>query len=110
MIAIPAAMLAAGFDDVPIAALTPDQKLHSQPGNDLNYVKYVPRAIQACVFADSVLEMYYATAIREVNAGDALALANELLEAAEGRGGAVKKREEVHRMAEANKAFAHYRF
>jgi small subunit ribosomal protein S7 len=37
-------------------------------------------------------------------------LANELLEAAEGRGGAVKKREEVHRMAEANKAFAHYRF
>ena len=32
-------------------------------------------------------------------------LANELLEAAEGRGGAVKKREEVHRMAEANKAF-----
>ncbi|MBV6475798.1 MAG: 30S ribosomal protein S7 [Rhodocyclaceae bacterium] len=37
-------------------------------------------------------------------------LAGELLEAAEGRGGAVKKREEVHRMAEANKAFAHYRF
>ncbi len=37
-------------------------------------------------------------------------LANELLEAAEGRGGAMKKREEVHRMAEANKAFAHYRF
>jgi small subunit ribosomal protein S7 len=37
-------------------------------------------------------------------------LANELQEAAEGRGGAVKKREEVHRMAEANKAFSHYRF
>jgi small subunit ribosomal protein S7 len=37
-------------------------------------------------------------------------LAGELMEAAEGRGGAVKKREEVHRMAEANKAFAHYRF
>lgn len=37
-------------------------------------------------------------------------LASELLEASEGRGGAVKKREEVHRMAEANKAFAHYRF
>ena len=37
-------------------------------------------------------------------------LANELLEAAEGRGGAVKKREEVHRMADANKAFSHYRF
>ena len=37
-------------------------------------------------------------------------LANELMEAAEGRGGAVKKKEEVHRMAEANKAFSHYRF
>ena len=37
-------------------------------------------------------------------------LAGELMDAAEGRGGAVKKREEVHRMAEANKAFAHYRF
>ena len=37
-------------------------------------------------------------------------LANELLEAVEGRGGAMKKRDEVHRMAEANKAFAHYRW
>ena len=37
-------------------------------------------------------------------------LAGELTEAAEGRGGAMKKREEVHRMAEANKAFSHYRF
>ena len=37
-------------------------------------------------------------------------LANELLEATEGRGGAMKKRDEVHRMAEANKAFSHYRF
>ena len=37
-------------------------------------------------------------------------LAGEISEAAEGRGGAMKKREEVHRMAEANKAFSHYRF
>ena len=37
-------------------------------------------------------------------------LAEELLDASEGRGGAVKKREEVHRMAEANKAFSHFRF
>ena len=37
-------------------------------------------------------------------------LAGELQEASEGRGGAMKKREEVHRMAEANKAFSHYRF
>lgn len=37
-------------------------------------------------------------------------LAAELLEAAENRGSAVKKREETHRMAEANKAFSHYRW
>lgn len=37
-------------------------------------------------------------------------LAGELVEASEGRGGAVKKREEVHRMAESNKAFSHFRF
>ncbi|MFM7657272.1 MAG: 30S ribosomal protein S7 [Burkholderiaceae bacterium] len=40
----------------------------------------------------------------------ALRLAGELLDAAEGRGGAMKKRDEVHRMAEANKAFSHFRF
>lgn len=37
-------------------------------------------------------------------------LAAEILEASESRGGAVKKRDEIHRMAEANKAFAHFRF
>lgn len=37
-------------------------------------------------------------------------LANELIEAAHSRGGAVKKKEDVHRMAEANKAFSHYRW
>ena len=40
----------------------------------------------------------------------ALRLANELVEATEGRGGAMKRRDEVHRMAEANKAFSHFRF
>ncbi|APE31068.1 30S ribosomal protein S7 [Halomonas aestuarii] len=39
-----------------------------------------------------------------------LRLAGEMLDAAEGKGSAVKKREDVHRMAEANKAFSHYRF
>ena len=37
-------------------------------------------------------------------------LAGEIVDAANGRGGAVKKKEDVHRMAEANKAFAHYRW
>ncbi len=37
-------------------------------------------------------------------------LANELLDAASSRGAAIKKREDTHRMAEANKAFSHYRW
>ena len=37
-------------------------------------------------------------------------LANEIIDASNGVGGAVKKREDTHRMAEANKAFAHYRW
>ncbi|MCR5034363.1 MAG: 30S ribosomal protein S7 [Clostridia bacterium] len=37
-------------------------------------------------------------------------LANEIMDAVNGAGGAFKKKEETHRMAEANKAFAHYRF
>lgn len=37
-------------------------------------------------------------------------LAGEIIDASEGKGAAVKKREDVHRMAEANKAFSHYRF
>ena len=39
-----------------------------------------------------------------------LKLAGELMDAAQNRGGAVKKREDTHRMADANKAFAHYRW
>ncbi len=42
--------------------------------------------------------------------GMAINLANELMDAADGTGGAVKKREDTHKMAEANKAFAHYRW
>jgi small subunit ribosomal protein S7 len=37
-------------------------------------------------------------------------LAGEFMDAAEGRGSAVKKREDTHRMAEANRAFSHYRY
>ena len=42
--------------------------------------------------------------------GMAINLANEIMDAAKGIGGAVKKREDTHKMAEANKAFAHYRW
>ena len=42
--------------------------------------------------------------------GRALNLANEIIDASNGTGAAVKKREDTHRMAEANKAFAHYQW
>ena len=42
--------------------------------------------------------------------GMAINLANEIMDAANGVGGAVKNREDTHKMAEANKAFAHYRW
>ena len=42
--------------------------------------------------------------------GMAINLANELIDASNGIGGAVKKREDTHKMAEANKAFAHYKW
>ena len=38
------------------------------------------------------------------------ALATEILEAFQGQGNAIRKRDEVHKMAQANKAFAHFRF
>ncbi|MBI2345631.1 MAG: 30S ribosomal protein S7 [Deltaproteobacteria bacterium] len=51
------------------------------------------------------------TAARERKAkSTAEGIATEILEALENRGGAVKRREETHRMAEANKAFAHFRW
>ena len=49
-------------------------------------------------------------AVKRSEKSRALRLAGELMDAAEGRGGAMKKRDEVHRMAEANKAFSHFRF
>lgn len=49
-------------------------------------------------------------AVKRSEKSMALRLAGELMEAAEGRGGAMKRRDEVHRMAEANKAFSHFRF
>jgi small subunit ribosomal protein S7 len=50
----------------------------------------------------------YATDRREKNMEEKLA--SELIAASNGEGGAVKKREDVHRMADANKAFAHFRW
>lgn len=49
-------------------------------------------------------------ALKRSEASMAERLAGELLDAVEGRGGAMRKRDEVHRMADANRAFSHFRF
>ena len=58
------------------------------------------------------LAMRWVVDAARVRAGKSMAtrMADELMDAAEKRGNAVKKREDVHRMAEANKAFSHYRW
>lgn len=72
-------LLKAGYPDIPILALTTNNKLHQQPGMNLNYLEYVPRALLACLYGDAISAMYYATAIREQQPGQALALADDLL-------------------------------
>jgi len=60
----------------------------------------------------TALAMRWMVEAARVRAGKSMGtrLADELMDAAERRGSAVKKREDVHRMAEANKAFSHYRW
>ena len=66
------------------------------------------------VSADSsqALALRWLTNYAKLRNGKGMAenLANEIMDAAKGIGGAVKKREDTHKMAEANKAFAHYRW
>ena len=52
----------------------------------------------------------YFTPVREVRRLMEERLANEIMDAANNTGASVKRKEDMHKMAEANKAFAHYRF
>ena len=71
------ALISAGYEDIPIVALTTSTKLHEQPGFDLDYRQYIYKAIMSAVYTDAISDMYYATACREENSGDALALADK---------------------------------
>ncbi len=73
------AMVIAGFQDIPIVALTTNGQLHEQPGNNLNWLEFLPKALMACIYADAISTMYYATAIREVRRGETQELAEALL-------------------------------
>jgi len=73
------ALIAAGFEDIPVVALTTDKSLHEQPGFDLDYKRYVYKALMGCVYSDAISDMYHATAVRELRKGEALELANKHL-------------------------------
>nr|BBK20572.1 ribosomal protein S7 [Cryptomonas sp. SAG 977-2f] len=70
----------------------------------------VPMEVRA--FRGTNLALRWITKFSRERSGKSMSikLANELIESSNGGGNAIRKREETHRMAEANKAFAHYRF
>ncbi len=70
----------------------------------------VPVEVRAERRASLAMRWIVATARRRGEKSMAERLAAEMLDAANNRGAAVKKREDTHKMAEANKAFAHYRW
>ena len=68
--------------------------------------------LEVKVYRGTNLALRWITKFSRERSGKSMAmkLANELTDAANETGNSIRKREEVHRMAEANKAFAHYRF
>ena len=84
----------------------------AQPVKSRGLTLHSPRLYDLTVFiATSGREKAFRQKVLAQWENDLLAkVANELMDAANLRGGAVKKREDTHRMAEANKAFAHYRW
>lgn len=70
----------------------------------------VPTEVRFIRRATLAIRWILAYAKQRGEKGMAARLAGELMDASNGRGGAVKKKEDTHRMADANKAFAHYRW
>jgi predicted CoA-substrate-specific enzyme activase len=73
------ALIAAGFEDIPVVALTTNRSLHEQPGLDLDYRRYIHKALMGCVYSDAISAMYHTTAVRELHKGEALELASKHL-------------------------------
>lgn len=88
--------------------ITPELEVKSRRVGGSNY--QVP--IEVTPARGRALALRWLTKYSRERGGKGMAdnLANEIIDAANGTGGAVKKREDTHRMAEANKAFAHYRW
>ena len=83
-----------------------------EKGRKVLYLRVI-RAIHGCIELALLWYKLYKSTLEkegfELNPYD-LCVANEMIDASNGLGAAVKKREDTHKMAEANKAFAHYRW
>jgi len=88
--------------------ITPELEVKSRRVGGSNY--QVPIEVSPERGQTLALRWLKANARKRSGKGMAINLANELMDAANGLGGSVKKREDTHKMAEANKAFAHYRW
>ena len=91
-----------------MANIEPDLEVKSRRVGGANY--QVPIEVRA--ERKKTLALRWLVNYARLRGGHSMAdnLANEIIDASEGTGGAVKKREDTHKMAEANKAFAHYRW
>jgi small subunit ribosomal protein S7 len=102
-VAEPAAFLQSAFDNV-----APTVEVKSRRVGGATY--QVPVEVRASRRTTLAMRWVIDAAIKRGEKGMENRLAGELIDAAEHRGAAVKKREDTHKMAEANKAFAHFRW
>jgi len=76
------AMIAAGFEDIPVIAIGVEGKvLNSQPGFEVNWLKLMPAIFAAFCYTDSLATMYYSTVVRELRKGDSAHLLEKYLRA-----------------------------
>ncbi len=102
-VAEPAAFLQSAFDNV-----APTVEVKSRRVGGATY--QVPVEVRASRRTTLAMRWVIDAAVKRGEKGMENRLAGELIDAAEHRGAAVKKREDTHKMAEANKAFAHFRW
>ena len=75
------ALVAAGFEDVPVVTLSTSLKsFNNQPGIQFNVREYAYKAAISMMFTDALAELYYATAIRETHPGEAREMAEKYLQ------------------------------
>lgn len=74
------AMIAAGFDDIPVITVSTTSGLNEQPGFEIKWRKYIKVIAAAVIYADCLSQLYYSTAPRETEQGGAKRLQQQYLE------------------------------